>query len=827
MQGDDSRKDYNSVNNSQKPKQSGNENNIEEKLSIGDVIGGCELLELIGKGGMGAVFKARQRSLDKIVAVKILTPRYWNDRVFIENFVSEARIAAKIDHQNVVQVFDTGIDNSIPFILMQFVSGKTLRQVVKDRHVPFSELLDYFIQATKGLFSAHSQKVVHRDIKPENLIITPEGSLKITDFGLARHEKDIPDDLPENGKIMASASFMSPEQADLHSIDIRSDLYSLGVTFYSLFTGVKPFCGDSHLELVLRHHLDQPLCATVQNREIPLSLSAILHKLMRKRPSFRYQNASDLLADLEKIKSGQYPKTEQNWRFESFAVSKVDVNSIIKSGVSVCIRAQKESKRKNEPFSNLGEMMHAKDFVKIIKPDEKDKIMPEDLPFLIPKTIKLPKTHIQYPAQVDASEISLRDFLAYPDKIQDVYGLPIYSLSRAPVDVEFTGKSLIIYVRDAMRNEFQVQHFYDLLYHFPYPFDFVVQLIFEEGIKLENDDIRWLIGAHNLVNHKKGSLKIKILSSQVEDFFVKNNLADFIDIDFDRQRKIEESFMDNSDLIDLVVEEVVEEVDIFNENSQFEINPVNKVEGVMNEKNENEKKKNEDEVIDELEFKDEDAEKLMDVKLEPVADTDNISNNVSEQELKIQEKINLGDFDGAFRLAKKLIIAGKGISPDISEAFAKIARKFKFEGEELMKKNEFTRAKEMFEKAIEISTSDADAYHLKGLCLKKLGKLTSAIEFINAAIDLNPNNANFFYNRAIIKSRIKNVKDSIADLSKAIEINPNHANAYYNRGIANEKVKEFAKALDDYKKALNLNPDYRKILTPRLKKIALELEKKP
>ena len=209
MQGDDSRKDNNSVKNSQKPKLNVNGNNIEEKLNIGDVIGGCELLELIGKGGMGAVFKARQRSLDKSVAIKILSPRYWNDRVFIENFVTEARIAAKIDHQNVVQVFDTGIDNGIPYILMQFVSGKTLRQVVKNRNVPFSELLDYFIQTTKGLISAHSQKVVHRDIKPENLIITPEGSVKITDFGLAKHEKDIPADLPKNGKIMASASFAS------------------------------------------------------------------------------------------------------------------------------------------------------------------------------------------------------------------------------------------------------------------------------------------------------------------------------------------------------------------------------------------------------------------------------------------------------------------------------------------------------------------------------------------------------------------------------------------------------------------------------------------
>ena len=328
MQVDDSGGDNNSVNNSQKPNKNKNGNNIEEKLKIGDVICGCELQELIGKGGMGGVYKARQLSLEKTVAVKVLSPKYWNDSVFIENFMSEARIAAKIDHQNVVQVFDTGTDKGIPFILMQFVKGRTLRQIERDGKIPFVELLQYFIQACRGLISAHAQKVVHRDIKPENLIITQDGYLKITDFGLARHEKDISDDLPKNGKIMASASFMSPEQADLHPIDVRSDLYSLGITFYSLFAGVKPFNGDSHLELVLRHHLDQPDCATLHNREIPLSLSAIFHKLMRKRPVFRYQSAIALLADLEKIKGLQYPKTEQSWRFESFAVSKIDASSI-------------------------------------------------------------------------------------------------------------------------------------------------------------------------------------------------------------------------------------------------------------------------------------------------------------------------------------------------------------------------------------------------------------------------------------------------------------------------------------------------------------------
>ncbi|MCD4657277.1 MAG: protein kinase [Planctomycetes bacterium] len=812
-------------NSSQKPSRNGNGNNIEEKLSIGDVIGGCELQKLIGKGGMGAVFKARQRSLDKTVAIKVLSPRYWKDRVFIENFVTEARIAAKIDHQNVVQVFDTGLDNGIPYILMQFVSGKTLRQKEKERNIPFSELLDYFIQATKGLLSAHSQKVVHRDIKPENLIITLDGSLKITDFGLAKHEKDIPDDLPKDGKIMASASFMSPEQADLHPIDIRSDLYSLGVTFYSLFTGVKPFCGNSHLEFVLRHHLDQPLCATLQNRDIPLSLSAILNKLMRKRPSFRYQSANDLLIDLDKIKAGQYPRTEQNWRFESFAVSKVDASTIVKSGVSVCIRSQKDSKKRNEPFSNLGEMMHAKDFVKIIKPSVKDKKMPEDLQFLIPKNLKIPKTTKKTQLQIDASEISLTEFIAKPELMRDENGIPNHTLKRAPIDVDFVGKTLILYFRDIFTSELQIQHFYDLLDHFPYPFDYTVRFVFEDDVKLVNADIRWLIEAHNLINRKKGSLNIKILSSRVEDFFERNNLDDFIDIDFDRHQKIEESFMDYSDIINAVVDEVVEEVDIIDENSQIEIKSANKVEVIMNEKNKNEKKKN-DEIIDELALTDDESEKMPVEDLEPVEDTENVKSDVTEHGLKIQEKINLGDFDGAFRLAKKFIITGKGITPDIDEVFSKIARKFKFEGEELMKKNEFSKAKELFEKAIEIRNADADSYLFKGLCLKKLGKLTSAIEFINAAIDLNPNNANFYYNRAIIKSRLKNAADAISDLSKAIEINPNHANAFYNRGIAFEKKKEFANALSDFKKALNLNPDYRKILTPRLKKIAIELEKK-
>ncbi|MCH7728965.1 MAG: protein kinase, partial [Planctomycetes bacterium] len=265
------------------------------------VLGDYVLLGKIGAGGMGQVFKAQHRRMDRIVALKLLRPTSTEDEEAVKRFHREVRAAAKLFHPNIVTAFDAGEQDGLHYLVMEYVHGQSLSAVIQ-QHGPLTleKATNVILQVATGLEYAHSREVIHRDIKPSNLILADENTVKILDMGLARIGKpSAQDDGTATGKIIGTVSFMSPEQAlNSKEVDHRSDVYSLGCTFYALLTGKPPFCGN--IVETLLAHAQQPAPSLRDEREdVPERLDQILQKMLAKDPGDRYQTMSELIADLE------------------------------------------------------------------------------------------------------------------------------------------------------------------------------------------------------------------------------------------------------------------------------------------------------------------------------------------------------------------------------------------------------------------------------------------------------------------------------------------------------------------------------------------------
>jgi beta-lactam-binding protein with PASTA domain/predicted Ser/Thr protein kinase len=268
--------------------------------------GRYELHRRLGRGGMAEVFLARDQLLDRPVAVKVLFPEFATDPSFVERFRREATAAANLNHPNIVGVYDWGEADSTYFIVMEYVDGRTLSEILRaEGPLHPDRAADIGADVAAALGFAHRNGVVHRDVKPGNVIVTASGQVKVADFGIARAmTAEADDDLTQVGTVMGTATYFSPEQARGESVDPRSDIYSLGCVLYELVLGRPPFAGDSPVAIAYKHVQESPIPPRHLNVELPAAIEAIILKCLAKNPVNRYPSAEDLRADLRRFREG-------------------------------------------------------------------------------------------------------------------------------------------------------------------------------------------------------------------------------------------------------------------------------------------------------------------------------------------------------------------------------------------------------------------------------------------------------------------------------------------------------------------------------------------
>ncbi|MEX0754730.1 MAG: Stk1 family PASTA domain-containing Ser/Thr kinase [Actinomycetota bacterium] len=259
---------------------------------------------LIGEGGMAKVYRALDTQLDRIVAVKILKPEFAADRSFVDRFRREAQMAAKLNHRNLVGVHDTGDEGDVHYIVMEYIEGRTLADFFAGggRLTPMkaTELVE---QVAGALAYAHQQGVIHRDIKPGNIMVTREGGVKVTDFGIARLVTT-EHTIEQTAAVLGTASYLSPEQARGEVVDERSDIYSLGCVLFEALTGRQLFSGDSPVAIAYKHVNEQPVAPSTLNPEVTPDLDAVVMRALSKNPVNRYQTANEFRHDLEALRNG-------------------------------------------------------------------------------------------------------------------------------------------------------------------------------------------------------------------------------------------------------------------------------------------------------------------------------------------------------------------------------------------------------------------------------------------------------------------------------------------------------------------------------------------
>ena len=274
----------------------------------GRTLGDFHILRKIGSGGMGQVYLARQTSLKRDVALKLLRGELNENLTALARFQAEAQAVAKLNHPNIVHIHQVGEADGLRYMVLEFVDGRNLRDYLARKGPPDLPVsLSVMRQVALALQKAHDQGIVHRDIKPENILVTRKVEVKVTDFGLSRFfaGAEPATNLTQSGVTLGTPLYMSPEQVQGHAVDNRSDLYSFGVTCYHLLAGEPPFRGTSAFDVALKHVQEQPRPLSDLRPDLPPELCGMIHKMMAKNPDDRYQSAKDITRDLVKVRDGR------------------------------------------------------------------------------------------------------------------------------------------------------------------------------------------------------------------------------------------------------------------------------------------------------------------------------------------------------------------------------------------------------------------------------------------------------------------------------------------------------------------------------------------
>jgi predicted Ser/Thr protein kinase len=271
---------------------------------VGELIGGrYELEELVGKGGMSSVYRARDRLLERTVALKLLHEHYSRDEDYVERFRREARAAAKLSHPNVVTVIDRGQADGRQFIVFEYVDGENLKQLVeREGRLPVRTALELGIEIGRALAYAHESGLVHRDVKPQNVLLR-NGEVKVTDFGIAR-SLDVKSGLTETGTVLGTSDYIAPEQASGRHVGTHSDVYSLGIVIWELLAGSPPYPGESFLAVAMRHVNDPVPSISSVRPEVPPRLETALRRAMAKEPADRFGSMHEFVAELQACLEG-------------------------------------------------------------------------------------------------------------------------------------------------------------------------------------------------------------------------------------------------------------------------------------------------------------------------------------------------------------------------------------------------------------------------------------------------------------------------------------------------------------------------------------------
>jgi serine/threonine protein kinase len=356
---------------------------MDEDPIIGKQIGHCTVQRKLGQGGMGAVYLAHHPGLNRAVAIKVLPGDLASDPEYKERFFREARLAARLEHPNVVQVHDVGEEQGIHYISMQYIEGKSLDAILREKKkLALNEALAITKRVAVALSAAAKLGIVHRDIKPHNILLSKDGVVKVADFGLAKDE-DANRSISEPGTIMGTPYYMSPEQAKGEKVDPRGDIYSLGATLYHMLTGKRMFDGGTPVSIVMKQINEEPVPIREIDPAVPEAVAAVVGKMLKKDPGQRYASADELIRALDEIKNPaatMKPATPAGPPSRKAAMIALPIAGILVVGIVVGLILGRgaETKKDPPPAPIVGKIEP--------KPEPKPEVKPEPKPE--PPTIK-------------------------------------------------------------------------------------------------------------------------------------------------------------------------------------------------------------------------------------------------------------------------------------------------------------------------------------------------------------------------------------------------------------------------------------------------------